>query len=359
MQLPNLPEFIIAYLAITARGAVMQTLHMPYRAAELGPLLKHSGAVAAICLTEAKDYAAGQTFLDLRAALPTLRQVITVGAPLAGAQSFAALLEHGAGMAQEPIARPGGDDAFLLLYTSGTTSRPKGVPHAYRNFLSNSRISAAELSIGPQDRLLCAAPFTHLYGLFTFNMALSAGAACVLLPAFAPPELARLMVEAKPTAVFAAPAHIAACFGMGLFEKRDFGSIRYVQISGSAVPPELGRRLEKYLPKGKVMQLWGMTELQAGAFTRLADSEPVRIESTGCPPPGTQLRVTGADGSVVAPDRAGRTGNARAVAVFRLSQRSRSHRCGVYRRRLVSHRRPGCDGPRRQHRPMRAHQGHH
>ncbi len=300
VQLPNIVEFVVAYLAITSRGAVMQTLHMPYRAAELSTLLAHSGAVCAIVMAQAKDYAAAQVVNALQPRLPALRHVIAVGpgALPADAMPFDGLVAdaHTNDAEPAPVARSG-SDPFLLLYTSGTTSAPKGVPHAYQNFLSNSRLSAAELSVGVDDVLLSAAPFTHLYGLFTFNMALATGATTLLLPAFSPPDLARLMHEARPTLAFTAPAHIAACMGQKLFDGRDLASLRYVQISGSTVPPALARAFEPLLANGKVMQLWGMTELQAGAFTRLADPEAVRVETTGRPSPGTELRVVREDGT--------------------------------------------------------------
>jgi cyclohexanecarboxylate-CoA ligase/acyl-CoA synthetase len=316
VQLPNVVEFAVAYLAIASRGAVMQTLHMPYRAAELSTLLAHSGAVCAIVPALAKDYAAARVVSDLQPGLPALRQVIAVGpgdvpANVARFDRLIAAADDGAAdevpiaPSVAPSASLSGADAFLLLYTSGTTSAPKGVPHAYRNFLSNSRGSAAELSVGPADVLLSAAPFTHLYGLFTFNMALATGATTVLLPAFSPPDLARLMDEARPTVAFTAPAHIAACLGQKLFDGRDLSSLRYVQISGSMVPAALARAFEALLPTGKVMQLWGMTELQAGAFTRLADAEAVRVETTGRPSPGTELRVVRDDGALAAPGEVG------------------------------------------------------
>jgi acyl-CoA synthetase (AMP-forming)/AMP-acid ligase II len=304
VQLPNTIEFVVAYLAIAARGAVMQTLHMPYRGAELETLLGHSRAVAAIVPAEAKDYAAARVVLGLQPQLPALKHVVAVGAPPPGAVALDALMA-GAGEADLRPVTLSGADPFLLLYTSGTTSAPKGVPHAYRTFLCNARLSAAELSVGPGDVLLSAAPFTHLYGLFTVNMALATGATCLLLPAFSPPELARAMHEGRPTMAFTAPAHIAACLAAQLFDGRDLSSLRYVQISGSAVPPALGRTFEPLLRGGKVMQLWGMTELQAGAFTRLADGEPVRIETTGRPSPGTELRVVRDDGTVAAPGEEG------------------------------------------------------
>lgn len=312
VQLPNVIEFLVAYLAITSRGAVMQTVHMPYRGAEIEGLLAHSGAVAVICVAQAKDWPAAERLLAMRGACPALKHVIALGASTdvtgatipKGALSFSQLCADAGDAVPAPV-KLGGADPFLLLYTSGTTSAPKGVPHAYQNFLANSRLSAGELSVGPDDLLMTAAPFTHLYGLFSFNMALSVGAASVLLPAFSPPELARAFHEARPTLAFAAPAHIAACLGMKLFEGRDLSSLRYVQLSGSSVPPALGRAFEPLLPNGKVMQLWGMTELQAGAYTRLADTEPVRIETTGRASPGTELRVLRDDGSPAAPGEEG------------------------------------------------------
>ena len=298
VQLPNTPQFVQAYMAISSLGAVMQTLHMPYRAADLEVLLAHSGARAVICLDQTGDHAAARTFLNLRAKLPALGAVIAVGANLPeGARAWNALAARPPAT-ELPALR--GEDAFLLLYTSGTTSSPKGVPHAYQDFLANARLSAAELALGGDDVILSAAPFTHLYGLFTVNMALAVGATVALLPSFSPPALAETIRVARPTAAFTAPAHIAACLNAGLFDGLDMSCLKFVQMSGSAVPPALGRALEPRLGGGKVMQLWGMTELQAGAFTRPSDPEPVRLESTGRASPGTELRVVDSAGVVLA-----------------------------------------------------------
>jgi cyclohexanecarboxylate-CoA ligase/acyl-CoA synthetase len=311
VQLPNIVEFVVAYLAIAGRGALMQTLHMPYRAAELETLLGHSGAVASVVMAQAKDYAAAELMLGLRPKLPALRHVIAVGAPPSGAHGFAEPVASG-----EPApVELSGRDPFLLLYTSGTTSAPKGVPHAYQALLANARLSAQALDLGPEDVLLSAAPFTHLYGLFTCNLALATGATTLLLPAFTPPDFAALMHTAKPTAAFAAPAHVAACFAQKLFDGKDLSSLRYLQMSGSAVPPALARAFEPLMRGGKVMQLWGMTELQAGAYTRLADAEPVRAETTGGPSPGTELRVVRDDASIAAPGEEGEL-QVRGASVF-------------------------------------------
>jgi cyclohexanecarboxylate-CoA ligase/acyl-CoA synthetase len=305
VQLPNVVEFVLAYLAIASRGAVMQTVHMPYRGAEIESLLRHSGAVAMICVGQVKDYAAAELALELRNKLPCLAHVIAVGRPPAGAIAFDELTDVGAGDVDPRPVPLAASDAFVLLYTSGTTAAPKGVPHPYHTFLSNFRIAAQELGVGPQDVLLCAAPFTHLYGLSALSVALCAGASVVLLPAYSPQEFADLLVRERPTVVYAGPAHVANCLGSGLLDGKDCSSVRFVVLSGAAVPPELARGLEAKLGGGKVLQLWGMTELQAGAYARLADPSEDRIGSSGRAAPGNELRVMRDDGTPAAPGEVG------------------------------------------------------
>ena len=123
MQLPNVPEFLIAYLALARLGAVTMTLHMPYRAAECETLLRHSRARAVICSSEALDH------------MPKLEHVITL-------EELRETIESKSATELPPA--PVASDPFLLLYTSGTTSSPKGVPLNYHNMLSNARLSAPE-----------------------------------------------------------------------------------------------------------------------------------------------------------------------------------------------------------------------
>ena len=124
VQLPNLPEHVIAYLAIAHIGAVMTTLYMPHRVREMETLLGHSEARALIALAQAGDFRPCEAALSLADKLPALEHVISVGGPVEGALGFEALLA--AGGAAEDAARgeaPVAADPFLLLYTSGTTAR--------------------------------------------------------------------------------------------------------------------------------------------------------------------------------------------------------------------------------------------
>lgn len=297
VQLPNLPEFIVAYLAILRLGAVMATIHMAYRGAEIESLVGHSRACAAVCLANAKDTSPATVFLAARERLPTLKTVIALGPQVDGAQSFADL------EASPPIARdvpgPVAADPFLLLYTSGTTSAPKAVPHSYHTMLSNARLSVPEHRLGQDDRILSAAPYTHLFGLYALHVAFACGATSVLLPVFTPPDLAAVIERDRPTALWTAPAHIAAVRAMGLLDKHDWGSLRLAIMSGSACPPELVRSFAAKLPDCAVTQLWGMTETQAALYTRPGDAPETAANSAGRPSPGTEVRLRGADGATV------------------------------------------------------------
>ena len=94
--------------------------------------------------------------------------------------------------------------------------------------------------------------------------------------------------------MFAGPAHFKPLLDGGLLEKHDFSSLRFACLSGSPVPPELAAAVEKKLKgRGKTIQLWGMTELQAGSFSRPRDPADVRHGTAGAATPGTELRVVG------------------------------------------------------------------
>jgi cyclohexanecarboxylate-CoA ligase len=296
VQLPNGVEFLLTYLATGFVGAALQTLHMPYRAAEIEPHLRHGGANAVICLSETKDFAPASLMLALHERLHELAHVIAVGegAP-AGALAFPTTFDR----RMLGLERPQATDRFLLLYTSGTSAAPKGVPVPYRHYLGNARRSASELAIDASSIIMTLAPFTHLYGLFSINLALAVGATIAILPAFTPQALASALVAQRPTVLMTAPAHMAAMLQARLLTEELLASVALLQISGSVCPPELARQVQALMPNGEVHQLWGMSELQAGAFTRPGEPAELRLNFAGRAAPETSLRI--ADGDAALP----------------------------------------------------------
>ena len=184
VQLPNIPEYLLTYAALCALGATLQPVHMPYRRAELATLLRHSGAKVFVCLSRFKEESPAKEAISL------VERVVALGEPVDDAISFAAI-SSGTPLAQVHEGSP--DDRFLLLYTSGTTDNPKGVPHAQRGFLANAAASVPELEMSKEEVVLSAAPLTHLYGLYAYHVSLCSGAAMSLLPAFTPAGLAEVV----------------------------------------------------------------------------------------------------------------------------------------------------------------------
>src|SRR3989442_15768612 len=99
--------------------------------------------------------------------------------------------------------------------------------------LANNRLSGTLYELSADDVLLSGAPFTHAFGICIINFALSAGATQLLLPAFRPDLLIETIARARPTMLFTAPAHIAACAKAGLLEGADLSSLRLVTFSCS------------------------------------------------------------------------------------------------------------------------------
>lgn len=313
VQLPNSLPFVVTLLAAGALGATIQMLHMPYRRAELSALLRHGGASAYVGLARFKE----ESPLAVVASLGLVRLLVAAdhleegphgndpdgasgGVQALGAKGvveWPTLLR-----AQEPMnprtyqhagQLPRTDPAsrYVLLYTSGTTADPKGVPVSHRQFIGNAAAALQPLQVSAADVLLAAAPFTHLYGLFLLEMGLLAGACVSLMPAFTPANLVATVRRDKVTAIFAGPAHFRPFLSQPELAGTAFAALRLICLSGTAVAPELARAVEDLMPHGKVIQLWGMSELQAGSYGRPDDDAELRHRTAGRPSPGTELRI--------------------------------------------------------------------
>lgn len=302
VQLPNIPAFVVSFLAVAARGAIFQTLHMPYRSNELRGLLADAGAKAVI-VTHSPSESRAEDVMNVRSELPNLQHVIALGGPLDGCLSFADIAATA--VKAEDVIKSAPSDRYLLLYTSGTTAGPKGVPHVYSRFLNNAHAAAHEMQIGPDARVMSLAPMSHLYGLFTLHMALAAGASQHLVAAFHPNRVLDDIRTGKPSHIYAAPAHFAAAVGNDALDESLLKTVQLVCLSGSAVPPALAKAVDDKMPNGSVVQLWGMSELQAGCYGRPDDPVETRVASCGRASPRTELRVLNEEGVAQPADEEG------------------------------------------------------
>ena len=290
VQLPNAGEFLIAYFGIARLGAVMSTVHLPYRTSEIRTLLSHSASVAFVGLSAQKDFSPIAEVLALKRELPALKHAIAVGDPVEGAVSFGALLDSKAPLPADLSAGP--SDPFLMLFTSGTSAGPKAVPLSYEITLGNARVGAIEHGFQADDTVLSVSSYTHLLGLYSLHLATRVGATNILFPSYSPADLSAAISRHRPTVLVCAPAHLIGMMVNGLLEQTDFSSIRLIITAGSALPPGVAKEVSARLSKGFLTNLWGMTELQAGLYTRPGDPFEIATSTSGRVAPGGEIRIT-------------------------------------------------------------------
>ncbi|AGL21161.1 class I adenylate-forming enzyme family protein [Actinoplanes sp. N902-109] len=198
-----------------------------------------------------------------------------------------------------PPAAPGpaADDLAVLLYTSGTSGRPKGAMLTHRALAANheqlARIEPPVL--GPADVVLLAIPFFHAYGLNTGLGAVAHHGACgVLVDRFDPAATTALIAAHRVTAVVGVPSMYAA---WSLLPDVDLGSVRTAVCGAAPLDPGVAARFTAATGK-TIMIGYGLTEA-APVLTTTAVSDRTKVGSIGRPLPGISLLLRTAAGDVV------------------------------------------------------------
>ena len=294
VQLPNAVEFLVSYLAVAAVGAIFQPAHLPYKGSDLRFLLAHSGARAFIGLGDGCIRSAVQNVLKMQAELPSLDFVISVGDDHRGAIPFRQLENSSCIDDFGALPQPG--DTFLLLYTSGTTSNPKGVPHTSRTMLSGAASCADELQFGRDDLVYVLSYGSHMWGLSAFTMALYKGSSVLLGDRFSPAIFGTNVACHEPTIVICAPVHLVKAAAEGVLASTDTSSIRQVVTSGSGFPGETAVEIHEMLGGADMLELLGMTEVAPVCVSRPGSPFETTNGTVGPKLPHCDIRVVDNDG---------------------------------------------------------------
>lgn len=305
IQLQSCSAFLTAYIAATRMGAILATMHMPYRDSELEPLLHFCEARAVICGPLAGSYEGPAMMRRLQAKLPRIAHLIVVGGGESH-ESAHALEDLIAANDPVPITDgPEPSDPALLCFTSGTSSSPKGVMHAFETLSANARAYSKTIGLSPKDRALIAPPCTHIFGLECFHNTLVTGGTVIPLAQYNPQTFAQMIEATAPTVIYAAPAHLAGALKSGDMERRKLDSVKQVILGGSICPPQVAADFEALLPNGRVGNLFGMTEVLLTTQTPMDQSAYVRHSTIGPPVPGISARIVSDEGNEVADSATG------------------------------------------------------
>lgn len=289
------PSFVVALLGTLRAGAAVVPLLPGLAPDELRHALVDSGARTVVVGPERAEAVAA-----LRDELPDLVDLLVadVDAPPADAARLEDLLASG-GTPTEVERTPGSVGA--IVYTSGTTGRPRGAVLTRRNLAANQDQSlAGRFQVGPDDVVLLVLPLAHIYALNVgLGASLAAGATMVLVDRFDPEASLRTIAEHGVTVVLGAPPMYVAWLESGLLDPTAFRSVR-LAVSGSApLPVQVFERFQA-LTGLAIEEGYGLTEASPSVASSAMAAAP-RAGSVGLPLPEVELRLVDGDGHDVEP----------------------------------------------------------
>src|SRR6266700_436144 len=256
VQLPNWNEFFLIYAACARLGAVMIPIVVVYRAGEVGFIVENSGAVALITCGELRRFDHAAMAREVAASSSSLLfRAVVRGDPADGALSFAELLGTDCDAGVLP-GLPSADDPHLILYTSGTESRPKGCLHTWNSSSFLPRHAVSALTMDRSDVMFMPAPVTHALGLTLGVMA---------------PPLAGATVH-------------------------DVTRLRFWLTAGAPIPAALVDEAANTFGGCRVVSAYGSSEVMMATVCRPEDPVERVASSDGRPVPGVEIRIVGEDG---------------------------------------------------------------
>ena len=281
---PNLPEFAVAFHAVSLLGGIVTPINPLYTDDEVAFQLNDAGAKYLVTVPQLLDKAVEASGKS------KVKEIFVFGeAEGTAATPFASLLESD-GVVPEVSVNPR-EDLVVLPYSSGTTGLPKGVMLTHYNLVSNLRQMEATRFIDRDDTLVCVLPLFHIYGMVVIlNMGLYTGATIVMMPRFELEDFLRVLQDYRVTLAHIVPPIVLTLMKNPLVNEYDLSSLK-TMFSGAAPLGESVSRacVERF---GCVIkQGYGMTETSPVTHGTPYEKEKAKFGSVGMCIPNTLCRV--------------------------------------------------------------------
>lgn len=280
----NSADFLTTIFAVNYLGAVAMPVNWRLAAAELRFILEHSGARALVCDDALVDLANSATDPG-----SDLVRVCVAADAVPGWERFGDLAATAPGPARSEVR---GDDVHRLMYTSGTTGRPKGVMLTHANLAWKNAAHVMELGITAADIGLACGPLYHVgaLDLITTSM-IAVGATTVVHRVFDARQVVDDIEARRITCMWTAPAMMRAVLDLPGVEARDLSSVRLIIGGGEKMPIPYVERLRRIFPSAWLADAYGLTETVSGDTFLDAASTLTKLGSVGLPCPYLELDI--------------------------------------------------------------------
>jgi long-chain acyl-CoA synthetase len=285
IMLPNVPAFPIAFYGALAAGAVVVPMNPLLKSREVGYYLSDSGARVVLAWHTALAEAA--------------KGAADAGAEAVGVETpdMAALLDGHDAM-HSPSVRADDDDA-VILYTSGTTGRPKGAELTHAGLVRNAELTARTLLRNdPDDVMMGCLPLFHVFGLTCgLNATVVAAGTLTLLPRFDPAKALEIIQRDGVTIFEGVPTMYAAMLHLPAADSAQTATLRVCVSGGASLPVEILRGFEEKFGC-MILEGYGLSETSPVA----SFNHPDRVRkpgSIGTPIEGVQMRLIDDEGHTV------------------------------------------------------------
>jgi long-chain acyl-CoA synthetase len=285
IMLPNVPYFPVAYYGVLRAGAVVVPMNVLLKGREVGFYLSDPEAKLVFAwhdFAEAAEQGAAEAGAELILVKPGEIEGI--------------IFEH------EPdpgVADVADDDTAVILYTSGTTGKPKGAELTHANLKRNAEIAAALFSLDETVVVLGALPLFHSFGqTCSMNATILAGGCLSLIPRFEPGKALEIIQRDKVTVFEGVPTMYGAMLHQPDRERYDTSSLQICASGGAALPVELLRGFEEAFGC-KVLEGYGLSETSPVASFNHPDRDR-KPGSIGTPIDGVEMKLVDDDDNDVA-----------------------------------------------------------
>ncbi|MFJ8265349.1 long-chain-fatty-acid--CoA ligase [Peribacillus asahii] len=237
--LGNSPEFLIAYYGILRLGAFVVPINPLYTQGEINYLLDNSQAKAVITHVSVEP-----KLSEVKKQLENLKLVVYIEAENQES-TWEHLMETGTSINVYGSPYIGDEDLAVILYTSGTTGKPKGAMLTHRNLVSNADSISKLLELDVKDRVVAVLPMFHVFCMtICLNAPIACGATVLIQPKFSPHDVVSAIREKKATVFAGVPTMYSFIYQLPEAIAEDCQSIRMCISGGASIPTELLHKFE-------------------------------------------------------------------------------------------------------------------